>query len=334
MKRLGGAKGLVGIGLGAGLAGAAAVALRYALRPRERRPIPDSISSPGFSSRVARTSVGQIVYHEAGKGPSLLFLHGGFVGASSYEWSKVYPDFARTHRVLALDLIGFGESERPQNLLGAFDHVRALQEFIESICPDERVTIVGSHLGGGFATLLASQNPDRVGRLLLLMPTGLTEFGLQPVPSLVTLACRVPLLGRFLSRNAFAHPSAIRRWMMRFGFHDADQVSEEAVETFATCAQQYGAQNAVLSLLQKRFHFDFEQRWKSLPVPAALLWSANSTAAPLEWAYRLMAMAPRDCSLDVIPSSSLLVALERADAVRDILHTRLDHQIRLLKPSN
>ncbi len=334
MKRLGGAKGLVGIGLGAGLAGAAAVAIRYALKPRERPSIPDSISSAGFSRRVARTSIGQIVYHEAGQGPALLFIHGGFVGASSYEWSKVYPHFARTHRVLALDLIGFGESERPQKLLGAFDHVRALVEFVESTCPDERVTVVGSHLGGGFATLLASQNPDRVGRLLLLMPTGLTEFGLHPVPGLITLACRLPSLGRFLIRNAFAHPSAIRRWMMRFGFHDTDQVREEAVEVFATCAQQYGAQTAVLSLLQKRFHFDFEQRWKSLAIPAALIWSANALAAPLEWAYRLMSIAPRDCSLDVIPSSSLLVALEKPDAVWQVLQARLDDQIRLLSPSN
>ena len=92
------------VGLGAGILGAIIVALKYALRPPTKRRVPDSISSRVFVSKVLHTSLGQVVYHESGSGQPLIFLHNVGLGASSYEWSKVYPEFASRYRVVALDL--------------------------------------------------------------------------------------------------------------------------------------------------------------------------------------------------------------------------------------
>ena len=102
-----------GVSLGAGLLGAFVLTLRYALRPSAKPKLPDAISPAIFATRIFYTSRGQVVYHESGLGGPLVFLHGVYVGASSYEWSKVYPHFAASHQVLAVDLLGFGESERP-----------------------------------------------------------------------------------------------------------------------------------------------------------------------------------------------------------------------------
>src|SRR5882762_7159485 len=104
---------LFGVGLGAGLAGAIFLALRYAVRPAAKGRLPDTISPAIFRTKVLHTSLGEMVYHESGSGPTLVFIHGAGPGASSYEWSKVYPQFTGTNRVLAPDLIGFGESARP-----------------------------------------------------------------------------------------------------------------------------------------------------------------------------------------------------------------------------
>src|SRR6202051_5305742 len=114
--------------LGAGLLGAFVLTLRYALRPSAKPKLPDSISPAIFATRIFYTSRGQFVYHESGLGSPLVFVHGVYVGASSYEWSKVYPHFAGTHQVLAVDLLGFGASERPNAALSAVDHVRVLAE--------------------------------------------------------------------------------------------------------------------------------------------------------------------------------------------------------------
>src|SRR5882757_358344 len=104
-------KPALGIGIGVGLMGAVVLALRYGFRRQLREPMPDDISPAIFATRVASTLHGEMVYHVSGSGEPLVFLHGIFLGASSYEWSKVYPHFTMGHEVIVPDLIGFGESE-------------------------------------------------------------------------------------------------------------------------------------------------------------------------------------------------------------------------------
>src|SRR6266481_4596927 len=118
-----------GFSLGAGLLGALVLGVRYAMKPIARSRLPETLSPAIFATRVFYSSRGQVVYHESGQGEPLIFLHGVYVGASSYEWSKVYPHFAETHQVLSVDLLGFGEAERPNVALSAADHVRILAEF-------------------------------------------------------------------------------------------------------------------------------------------------------------------------------------------------------------
>src|SRR5579884_2287485 len=99
-------KKLIGFGFGLG---ALLLALKYAIRRPTKEPVPETISPAIFSTKVQRTSRGQILYHESGLGQPLIFVHAPALGGSSYEWSKVYPEFAHMHRVIALDLIGYGE---------------------------------------------------------------------------------------------------------------------------------------------------------------------------------------------------------------------------------
>src|SRR5215210_7921342 len=112
------------VGLGAGLLGAMFVAMKYAIRRPTKLPVPDTISPAIFKTKVLHTSLGQMVYHESGAGQPLIFVHNISPGASSYEWSKVYPEFAHSHRVIAPDLIGFGESARPRANINAADQAR------------------------------------------------------------------------------------------------------------------------------------------------------------------------------------------------------------------
>src|SRR5215207_10680786 len=66
-----------------------------------------------FATRVTETIFGEMIYHISGSGDPVVFLHGIYLGASSYEWSKVYPHFTFGREVIVPDLIGFGESESP-----------------------------------------------------------------------------------------------------------------------------------------------------------------------------------------------------------------------------
>lgn len=323
-------KKLWGVGLGAGLLGAFAIALRYALRPRETQPLPDSISPAIFATKVLQTSVGEMVYHESGSGQPLVFVHGVAVGASSYEWSKVYPKLAHRFRVLALDLIGFGESARPNATLTEADYVRSIAEFCRTTCGERKPILVGSGLGGGFCAHLASQHPELVSRLILLMPTGLSDFGRPRLPFTMRLLSRMPLLNRFVYRNYLSTRAAVLAWLTQFGFADAGKVSDETVDVFTTFAQQYGAQHAITNLMAGRLNFDLENRMRGLMQPVTLIWSDCSPYPPLEWAYALQRVA-RSCQLVILEGVGPLAALEEPKTVAGVLKDQLDDELRVFK---
>ncbi len=317
-----------GVGLGAGLLGAILVALKYAVRPATQARVPDTISPAVFKTKVLHTSLGQMVYHESGAGRTLVFVHAICPGASSYEWSRVYPEFAATCRVIAPDLIGFGESARPGGQIAAEDYGRALAEFIRATC-DEPPVLIGSGLGGGLCVLVASQHPELVSRLILHMPTGLTEFGQRQLSLSTKMAAAMPLLNRFLYRNYQLTNGAIRAWLTDFGFADASRVTDEVVDVYATCAQQYGAEHAIANLHAGRLCFDFEARIKMLPLPVTLLWSDATPTAPIEWAHRLRASL-RNGTLVILPNVGPLGALEAPEQMTAILREQLQTGLRVV----
>ena len=120
-------------------------------------------------------------YYEAGEpterggGLPLVMLHGGGPGASAWSnFGSALPRFAARFRTLLVDQPGFGGSDRPpvegNYYRHAADHVVAL---LDELCID-RVHLLGNSLGGGTAMRLALSHPDRVGRLVLMGPGGLS----------------------------------------------------------------------------------------------------------------------------------------------------------------
>lgn len=110
-----------------------------------------------------------------GGGLPLVMLHGGGPGASAWSnFGRALPHFAGSFRTLLIDQPGFGGSDKPL-VVGnyyrfAADHVVALLDELGI----ERIHLLGNSLGGGTAMRLALSYPDRVGRLVLMGPGGLS----------------------------------------------------------------------------------------------------------------------------------------------------------------
>jgi pimeloyl-ACP methyl ester carboxylesterase len=323
-------KQLWNVGLGAGLLGASLLAVRYAIRKPAKPRVPETISPAIFATKVLHTSTGQIIFHESGSGRPLVFVHGVYPGASSYEWAKVYPHFATIFRVLAPDLIGFGESQRPRAAMHAGDYVRMLAEFIRATTADEMPVLIGSGLGAGFCVYLASQHPELVSRLVLSMPTGWNDFGRHRLPFGLKLVSKAPLLNRFIYSNYQSTQSAIATWLARYAFADANAVTEEMVDVVAKCAQQYGAEHAILNFYSGRLNFDLESRIRAVTQPVTLLWGEKAPFPPLDWAYRLQPLIKR-CNLAVIPSAGILPALEAPEGMIQALECELTEELRIYR---
>jgi pimeloyl-ACP methyl ester carboxylesterase len=316
----------LGVGLGAGLLGAVALALRYGWRNTLRGIIPDAISPAVFATRVAETSVGEIVYHTADithAAPPLLFLHGVFPGASSFEWSKIYPRFAATWRVLVPDMIGFGESQRPNPALTAEEQVRSLAEFLDVTSAKESsfrepVVIIASGLSANVALLFAARHPERTARVILWMPD--VALGkANPSRGWHRLGW-FPRMAQLVYRHQLSTDSFLRSWLLRSGFAADGAGLEESLSVISSTAQQYGAEHAFLSQSSKAYWRGLRTGLRNLSSPVSMLLAIgsdkDSTAAiadlrPLLSRFAIVEVAAQGVLATLAEAEVVAAALER-----------------------
>jgi pimeloyl-ACP methyl ester carboxylesterase len=111
-----------------------------------------------------------VAYREAGSGPAVLLIHG--ITSSSKTWSRVMPSLARRFTVIAPDLAGHGESDKPKGDYSLGAHASGLRDLLLALGHD-RASIVGHSLGGGIAMQFSYQFPERCDRLVLVDSGGL-----------------------------------------------------------------------------------------------------------------------------------------------------------------
>jgi len=112
----------------------------------------------------------RVSYRVAGRGPLLVLLHG--IAGTSATWEDVIPLLARSHTVLAPDLLGHGQSAKPPGDYSLGAYANAIRDLLEALGLEEG-TIVGHSLGGGVAMQFAYQFPERCQRLGLVSSGGL-----------------------------------------------------------------------------------------------------------------------------------------------------------------
>lgn len=317
----------VGLGVGVGLLGAVALAVRYGMQRAIRQPLPDIISPAIFATRLVQTTHGEIVYHTSGAGEPLVFLHGIYPGGSSFEWSRVYPHFAVGHQVVAPDLVGFGESERPRHGLDADDHVRALADLFFAVFDGRPATIVASGFGAALAVKLAVQHPDLVRRLVLYAPVGL-DASLRRMPFGLSALSRTPVLNSFVYRNYFARRPFIRNWLTRFGYGDPERIGEDVTDVLTSFASQYGAEYAMLAFLRGRLLYDIKSQLPRLTQSVAVLWPDLPDRFPVAQSERLAAAVP-NCQMTLAGRTGMLGALEAPELMQGLIDDELQRPIRL-----
>lgn len=313
-----------GVGLGAGLLGAAVVALRLRTRPVPAPSLPDIISPSVFARRVQRTTRGQIVYHASGEGDPLIFLHDFFPGASSYEWSKIYPAFVTSCRVLAPDWIGFGESERPDRLLRAEDHAQGLFEFCRATCGGRRPVIVASGIGAALACLAAAQHPEFCARLILFHPAGTDGWLANWVPSPARVAAWSRRGRHWLYANYCAPPAAIMRWLASRRSEGPELDLGESVSVYSSFARQYGASWSIERILSGRFATEPLPRLEGVCVPITVWWPARARELPAP-----LHVTKPDVRLDQLTDCGALAPLDRSADLAARLRVELFSPVRV-----
>jgi 4,5:9,10-diseco-3-hydroxy-5,9,17-trioxoandrosta-1(10),2-diene-4-oate hydrolase len=229
-------------------------------------------------------------YHEAGSGETVVLLHGGGPGASSWSnFSRNIAVLAQHFHVLAVDQPGYGWSDKHTEheqynrysataLLNLFDHLGI-----------ERAPLVGNSLGGGTAVRFALDNPDRAGRLVLMGPGGLSVNLFSPDPTE-----GVKLLGRFSATPTRENLEKFLRIMV----YDQKLVTPELVEERFAIASTPESLAATRAMGKSFAGSDFElgMMWRDahrLRQRVLLIWGREDRVNPLDGALVALKTIPR-----------------------------------------
>jgi haloalkane dehalogenase len=172
-----------------------------------------------LDSRFVTVDGLRLHYLEGGNGDPVLLLHGW--PTSSFLWRNVAPPIAAGRRVLALDLPGFGKSDKPLDASYSFRfYAEVLDGFLAAVGVD-RLSLVVHDLGGPIGLYWACQHPERIQRLALLNTIVYANPSWAVI--LFVMATRLPLL-----RSYLASPAGLRLAMW-IGISDASRLTDEVV---------------------------------------------------------------------------------------------------------
>ncbi len=250
----------------------------------------------------ARVSAGEMVYVEEGSGPSVVLLHG--FPTSSHLWRDLVPLLAPRFRVVAPDLIGYGDSEKPR---GAPVDIRSQAAYVRELLAHlgiEELAAVGHDVGGGVAQLLALEGGVRA--LVLLDSVSFASVSGTPKGLLAPLQSSdadQPFSERFV------------RLHLELGMSHRERLADEDVAEYIRPWQEdppalvRAAQANDAGVLGGS-----EERLKELNVPTLVIWGEEDPFQPSDRAERLWEVLPA-ASIALLPGCSHFVTEDAAETV-------------------
>ncbi len=235
-----------------------------------------------------------------GNGPPLILLHG--FGATLFTWRFLVAPLAESHRVVRVDLLGFGNSPKPYD--GDYS-IRAqsklLEAFIAAHCLND-VTLVGHSLGGAVALLTALRRKNTgLVRSLVLIDAPAYQ---QPLPLFIR-ALRTPL-GPTLAR---VMPAELQvKSVLKLAYFDNAAVPTESVRVYARALRSAGGRHALVQTARELIPPDIgavSLQYPQLHVPTLLIWGQHDEIVPLSTGTRLARVLPH-ATLVVIERSGHL----------------------------
>jgi haloalkane dehalogenase len=214
-----------------------------------------------------------LAYRELGSGPPVLLLHGW--PTSSFLWRDVMPPIARRNRVIALDLPGFGGSDKPLEARYGFEFFeRAIDGFLAALDIDE-LGLAVHDLGGPVGVHWALSRQERVSRLALLNTLLYPEFS-EAVLEFIK-ACTTPDL-----REQLTSPAGLEA-AMRLGLADEANLTDEVIagvrEPFQTDESRRALANAAVGLELEGFQ-EIGSGIAELRVPVRVVYGEQDRILP------------------------------------------------------
>jgi pimeloyl-ACP methyl ester carboxylesterase len=242
-------------------------------------------------------------YLEAGSGETVLMLHGSGPGVSALaNWQRNIPALAQRFHVLAPDIVGFGTTERTEDIIYSLrswtDHVWA---FVDAH-GIEKARVIGNSLGGRIALQMATDQPDRIAKMVLM---GTPGVGMTPTEGLAALRAYEP------SHNA------MRELLRNYFAVDPAMITDELVKIRFEASITDGAYDAYRAMFFDPRHAGTElgiteSEVRTIATPTLLIHGREDKVVPLQVSVTMLGLLP-NADLHVFSACGHWTQIERAD---------------------
>ncbi len=264
---------------------------------------------PGAPADARFVDVDGVHVHvrERGQGPSVVLIHG--YGASMELWRGVQDALAVDHRVIALDLKGFGWTSRPPGDYAPPAQATLVWHVLDQLGVDD-VAIVGHSWGSSVALAMTLAQPARVRRIALYSAY---VFEAQ-VPSFFRWA-RLDGAGELLFAMYYRQRLEDRAAL---AYHDPRFITQARVDRIEAEHGRPGAVAAALATARGQRYAEVERRYGEIRQPTLLLWGDDDLVTPLRYGRRLARVLP-DARLEVYADCGHIPMVEAANqTTRDL----------------
>ena len=234
-----------------------------------------------FKNKYIQLNAGKMHYVDEGKGDVILFIHG------TPTWSFLYREYvaklSKRHRCIAIDHIGFGLSDKPENFDGKpQSHSKNITEFIEK-CKLENITIVVHDFGGPIGLSSAIQNHDKI-KQVVMFNTWLWETKSNPTAQKVDKIIN-SRIGEFLYLRMNFSP----KFLLKKGIYDKKQLSKknhkQYIYPFPSKSSRFALLNIGKSLVGSSDWY--QEQWEDLDKltqkPWLILWGTKDEFITTEY---------------------------------------------------
>jgi pimeloyl-ACP methyl ester carboxylesterase len=259
---------------------------------------------------------------DLGEGPPLVFVHG--LAGSWPNWLEQLPVFADRHRVIAMDLPGFGHSPMPRERITISGYARLLDGLFDELGIDA-ATLIGNSMGGFVSAELAIAFPQRVERLVLVSPAGISSYddprgkrALPVVRRLRRLLTGITAWGA-ANADAIAGRPGLRRLTLGNLLSHPGLLGAQLAAELVRGAGKPGFMQA----LEANLNYEIRDRLPEIACPTLIVWGDRDRVVLARDAYVYAEMIPRSRKV-IYADTGHLTMLERPDAFNALLQEFLE----------
>ncbi|MDR3684286.1 MAG: alpha/beta fold hydrolase [Geothrix sp.] len=257
----------------------------------------------------------QLAYHRMGKGPPVLLVHG--ITTYSFIWKGVLPGLAEDHEVVAVDLLGCGDSDKPLDAsYGIAEQVELLESFTQALGFGP-FSLVGHDIGGGIAQRFAVQHPDRLTHAAVINGVAYDFWPVQPI-----IAMRTPIIRQLamatLDLGAFS-------LIVRRGVFHKERVTPELMALFRRPLETRHGRKAFLHFAESLDNRDLTTisgELRQTKVPFLIVRGANDVYLSTEISEKLHREIPGS-RLDEVPHAGHFIQVDQPERLVELLRAFL-----------